>query len=81
MNRVLSKFNITLANGSTNTLKKSLCKLKDDIKQQDRSGTVYRIDCSDCSQQYIGETGKNTCDRIKEHQSYIRKNYENSLIN
>ena len=27
------------------------------------------------------KTGKNTCDRIKEHQSYIRKNYENSLIN
>ena len=50
MNRVLSKFNITLANRSTNTLKKSLCKLKDDRKEQDRSGTVYRIDCSDYSQ-------------------------------
>ncbi|VDO76028.1 unnamed protein product [Heligmosomoides polygyrus] len=31
------------------------------------SGTVYLITCSQCNEEYIGETGTHLCVRVKEH--------------
>ena len=43
------------------------CKLK---------GVVYEIECSECGEKYIGETGRFLVERIKEHLSDLR-HYEN----
>ena len=50
-----------------------ICHLKDKRIASDRSGMVYGLDCSDCSAIYVGETGRQVKDRMKEHQADIIK--------
>ena len=38
----------------------------------DAIGVIYLIQCGNCSKQYIGETSRKICDRIKEHLADIR---------
>ena len=38
------------------------------------SNVVYLIQCTKCSMQYIGQTGRPFKERIKEHLSYVRNN-------
>ena len=52
-----------------NTLKSILVKPKDSIEKEDQCGLVYHIRCKDCSDTYIGETGRNMAIRFKEHTS------------
>ena len=47
----------------------SLCKLKDVLPLKSRSHVVYRVDCSECDQFYIGMTCRRLVDRLKEHAS------------
>ena len=73
MSRVLKRFDINLAHKPTRTLKNELCHLKDKRIVNDRSGVVYGLDCNDCSAIYVGETGRQVKDRMKEHQADIIK--------
>ena len=73
ISRVLKPFDIKLAHKPRNTLRKQLCHIKDKVVPLDVSGCVYKVNCSDCDQVYIGETKKNVKDRIKEHQGNVRK--------
>ena len=52
-----------------NTLKSILVKPKDSIEKEDQCGLVYHIKCKNCSDTYIGETGRNMGIRFKEHTS------------
>ncbi|CAF3018122.1 unnamed protein product [Rotaria sp. Silwood2] len=36
-------------------------------------GVVYKIDCSNCDNFYIGQTGKNVEERIQQHQDNLKK--------
>lgn len=45
----------------------------------DKSG-VYKISCGDCNSVYIGQTGRNLNQRIKEHRKSIINNVKNSGI-
>ena len=38
-----------------------------------RSGVIYLITCKLCGHEYIGETGRPLCSRIKEHMDGMRK--------
>jgi len=40
---------------------------------QDAAGVIYRLDCNDCDAVYVGETGRQVKDRMREHQSDILK--------
>ena len=51
------------------TLRKLLVTPKDPIPMEKRSRCVYQIKCSDCPKSYIGQTGRQLSQRIKEHQS------------
>ena len=42
---------------------------KDPTPVEKRSGVVYEIPCKDCASSYIGQTGRQLGDRLKEHKS------------
>ena len=46
--------------------------LKDKIDPCDETGAVYQINCTDCDEVYIGETGRTTRVRSMEHKSHAR---------
>ena len=44
---------------------------KDPISQESRSSVIYQIPCADCSKSYVGQTGRNLSQRIREHRRYV----------
>ena len=46
--------------------------LKDRVEPCDEIGAMYRINCMDCDDIYIGETGRTTRVRCLEHKSHAR---------
>lgn len=47
---------------------------KPPIENNKRGGSIYQINCKDCSLSYVGETGRALETRIKEHKRAIAKN-------
>ena len=47
--------------------------VKDKVKEADRAGVVYAIDCKDCDLSYIGETGRKVTKRVKEHKAHAEQ--------
>ena len=65
---------------SETTLRSQLVRPKDAVDPAKQDGVVYRIPC-ECGKVYIGETGRPTQDRIKEHDRDIRlARTENSAV-
>ena len=69
--RVLKKFNIRTAFRSGASLGQLLTKVKDPVPPEDRPGAIYKISCL-CGDSYIGETGRTTNTRVKEHKAACR---------
>ena len=49
------------------TIRSQLMRPKDPDDNMKKSGVVYRIKCGRCNDSYIGETGQNFGDRLKQH--------------
>ena len=63
-----------------NNLKRRLRTPKDNITEENKSG-IYKINCNDCNNYYIGQTKRNLKKRFKEHDLHIRnENPEKSAI-
>ena len=71
VSRIFKKYNVNIAHKPTRTLKTELCHLKDHRPVSERAGVVYKVDCSDCDAVYVGETGRQVKDRMREHQRDI----------
>ena len=71
LGRMFKKFDRKIVHKPTNTIKNQLCHLKDRRKNVDKAGVVYQLDCTQCTAKYIGETGRQAKDRMKEHQKDI----------
>ena len=41
--------------------------MKDIAEKEDRQNVIYKINCKNCNKAYIGETGQNIKNRIKQH--------------
>jgi Reverse transcriptase (RNA-dependent DNA polymerase) len=75
MKQYFRTFEIGLVGRSTNTLYGSIfTKLKDKTDTCLKSGIVYRINCSDCNQFYIGNTKQYLKRRVGQHKSAVNKN-------
>ena len=48
---------------------------KDALPQSEQPGTVYALGCTDCNKVYIGEIGRTTKVRSKEHEASTRYGY------
>ena len=51
----------------TNTLRAKLVHPKDKTDRLDQAGVVYKIQCNDCPELYVGETERRLNTRFKEH--------------
>ena len=74
---ILSSLGINLIFNYKNNIKNHLIQNKP--KNLDANG-VYLVPCGDCSQVYIGQTGKSISLRIKQHKYSVRTNQENNGI-
>ena len=65
--RIFKKYHISCAFKPGNTIRQQLFKLKDKADPMKMSDAIYQIECKDCEQMYIGETGRPLQIRIAEH--------------
>ncbi len=72
--------NLNIALKPTESLRKTLVHVKDPLPTQRRRNVVYSIPCSECPSAYVGQTGRQLATRMKEHQSAVRRQDENSLL-
>jgi hypothetical protein len=73
VSRVIRSAGLDVAMKPIRTLRQSLVRPKDPIKPEDRPGVVYMIECNSCDAQYVGQTGRNLKERIKEHEKSTNK--------
>ena len=57
---------------SKHTLRESLMKVRSVRPSETKKGSVYEVPCIDCGKVYIGETGRNLQERLKEHKYAAR---------
>ena len=70
--KICQKFGLYPVFQQHNTLRSLLTRVKDPQKNKDK-GIVYRIPCRDCSEVYIGETGRPSKTRITEHRRAVNQ--------
>ena len=54
-------------------------KVKTEVDEDLKKGVMYEVPCGDCSQVYIGETGRNLKGRRREHQYAVKKDMKNGI--
>ena len=70
LQRIFKSYGVSTSFKPHTTLRKLLVSPKDPIPLEKRAGCVYQINyCTDCSQSYIGQTGRQLGQRLKEHKS------------
>jgi len=69
LQRIFRTYGVSTCFKPHNTLRKLLVSPKDPIPTERRSGVVYQIPCGDCDKSYIGQTGRQLGERLKEHKS------------
>ena len=72
LKRIFRRYNLEVAHQPTRKLRSELCHLKDKKTPQEKSGVVYKIDCENCDEKYVGETGRQVRDRMLEHERDVR---------
>lgn len=73
LKKVFNKQNIDLVFANDGKLKHLLGSTKDKTPKEMKSG-IYKIECNECSEIYIGQTSRNIKTRYEEHESHIKKN-------
>lgn len=75
---VLKPFKINIAEKPGNNTKTIFTKLRPKITNLEKTNIVYKIDCADCTQTYIGQTKQYLKNRVNEHKRSIRKVGQNN---
>ncbi|CAH8665099.1 unnamed protein product [Heterobilharzia americana] len=78
--RLLRPLGIGVAHKPTNSLQTLLCRPKDATNKEDKPNIIYKINCNNCSQHYIGQSGCPLRLRLHEHRLAIKHHDISSLI-
>ncbi|BHF83967.1 hypothetical protein SprV_0902711600 [Sparganum proliferum] len=78
--RLMSEFGIGVAHRPEATIRRQLMHPKDPIPINQKSGVIYRIDCSCGQANYVGETGKQVRTRLHEHELAVRRKDKLALV-
>ena len=81
LKRLLKNHQIKVATKPLRTVGNMLPSLKYKINKFDQRGVVYKIPCLDCTDVYIGETGRSFKTRRKEHQRDVKPDIIAKLTN
>jgi hypothetical protein len=71
--RMLIPFKVGIGHRPDATIRSRYMQPKDPLPLMENSSLVYKVNCSDCSANYIGETSKRLKSRLHEHQLAIRR--------
>ena len=52
---------------------RQLCELKSKIPITERNKVIYKVNCNNCSEFYIGLTNRQLESRLKEHKSALKR--------
>ena len=74
------KLGVQAVFNSGNKLRQSLMRVKTAIDEDSKKGVVYEVPCGECNQVYIGETGRNLKERMREHQYAVKRKDMNNGI-
>lgn len=77
--KIFRKYNTQISFKTNNSIYQILNNNKDKTDILKRSG-VYQLECHTCNATYIGETGRNIQQRIKEHQMNINSNFGRHIL-
>ena len=69
--RILNNFGIKVALKPFQTLGLIFAKPKDRVPTDQKTHAVYSIPCGDCEKVYLGQTKRQFCTRLKEHQRAV----------
>ena len=71
LQRIYKTYGIAISFKPHRTLRKQLESHKDPTPADKKSGVVYEIHCMNCPDIYIGHTGRQLGERLKEHKSLV----------
>ena len=72
LSRILRKFNINVYTYPYKTIRNILPKIKDSVDDIYKRGAIYKIPCKDCSNVYVGETGRCFNTRLSEYKRDLK---------
>ena len=78
--RTIKSVKIRTVFKTVKTLRRTLMRVKNMVPEEKKKGVVYEIPCKDCSQTYVGETGRTLKKRISEHKQAVRRLDSNNGI-
>ena len=78
--RLLAKHRISVAHKPYSTIRQMLSRPKDRVPAGEKTNVVYRVDCSGCDNQYVGQTGRQLATRLHEHHLAANRHDQLSLI-
>ena len=79
LKRILQKTSITKEK-ECNDINCMICRTSDRKGLCRKEGVTYEIQCKECNDKYIGETGRNGHARMQEHMNDYRMKKENSVM-
>ena len=77
--RVLNNCRIKVALKPFRTLGHIFAKPKDRVPTERKTHAVYSIPCGDCEKVYLGQTKRQFCTRLKEHQNAVSNSNSSKL--
>ncbi|KYN27889.1 hypothetical protein ALC57_02707, partial [Trachymyrmex cornetzi] len=77
---IIKDLNMNLALFSRNKLNCFIKTHKDPLPIMSKKNVVYRINCNDCDDSYVGQTKRTVKTRTMEHRNDIRKNSNNHSV-
>jgi len=72
LKHILAEVNIRVVHQPHITLRRELVHVKDPVPPEKASGLVYSISCRECSDTYIGQTGRLLGTRLAEHRAAVK---------
>jgi hypothetical protein len=70
LSRKIRKRGVSVHSKPINTIRSKLVAPKDRTKKMDKSGVVYQLKCSECDEDYVGETERKLQKRVSEHHKH-----------
>nr|VZI00979.1 unnamed protein product [Spirometra erinaceieuropaei] len=80
VSRLLRPLGIGIAHRPESTIRNLVMRPKTPLPRGETTNVIYRIQCSSCNMNYIGETGKRLHTRVAEHMRAVRRMDPLSLV-
>ena len=78
--RLFRPYGISIVHKLSRTIRSIFKNHKPLCSREDRTQIVYRVNCLNCTQHYVGQTGRKLRTRMKEHRQAIQRHDPHSIM-